>query len=168
MKFLIILLFFICLICLTSITINIDKIEVSKNKIRFKIYLEVYILKTIRIVKKKIRKKTIYKVIDLIAIKKSSNQIKKNWYKIEEFKLLVNYGWKNIFQNIYFFATVNNIIPILINIINIQNREYTIKTSFDKNFFYFKVKCKIKIKIFHLVSDLIKSQLKKYHFFKKK
>lgn len=156
MKFLIILLFFIFLIFSISIKINIDKIEISKNKIRFKLYLEVYILKAIKILKKKIRKENIYKVIDSIAIKKSNNKLKKNWYPIEGFELLVNYGWKNVFQNIYFFAGINTLVPILFNKIKIKNKKYTIKTSFNKKYFYFKLKGTIRIKIFYIILDLIK------------
>lgn len=75
MKILIIMLFFISIvILLLNIKLNIKKIEILNRKIKFNIYLQIYLLNRLKLYEKKITKNDILKLIQLSQKKKSNKR----------------------------------------------------------------------------------------------
>ena len=67
MKIFIIILFLFFIIMFTaSICIDVEKLEIDDGKIKYKANIEVYILRVFKVFKKKIQKKDLLRIVNLI------------------------------------------------------------------------------------------------------
>lgn len=67
MKIFIIILFLFCIIILTiSVCIDVKKLDIDGSKIKYKANIEVYILRIVKVYKKRIRKKDLLRIVNLI------------------------------------------------------------------------------------------------------
>ncbi len=159
MIYFIILLSIIVVFLTTTITIDIKKFEIFNCKIKYNIYIKFYILKKIKIYSIKVNKKHIEKIINNIFKKKKKIKINNKFFCIEKMFLKVEYGWKNIFHNIYFYSIINALIPIFLNKTENSNiLKYRIKTNFNQNFLKVQLKVKINIKILKLIINSVKTK----------
>ena len=151
MKIIIIILFLILIILSTTIKLDIEKLEITNSKIKYKAKIKIYIFKYIKIFQKRIRKKDLKKITKYIGNKKIRNNktIKRIKPKITQISANIDYGIKDIFINIYLYAAINSIIPMLIakNRVAEKNRDYTIQTNFSSNYFKAKLKLEMEIKV---------------------
>lgn len=175
MEVTLIILFFILILILTSsIEIDIQKLEIINNKIKFFIKFKIAILKNIVIFSKKIKKKDIIKFLDFSQKKNHLEQERKFIntlpIKLTELNLKLDYGIKAIFINTYGFAIINTIIPIFINKFsnNKTKVNYEIKSNFKQNYIYVNISSKFRIDIIQLIKrKIIEKSLKKEKSMKK-
>ena len=96
-------------------------------------------------------------ILEIIDIYISSSDLKKD-YEVEEkpnsmiltFKdttianldLKISYGMSNVFANIYIYAILNALVPMLISAdgVDVNNRNYNIDNEFKDNYFYVYLK----------------------------
>lgn len=152
MEIMLIILFFILILIITSrIEIDIQKLEVINKKIKFRIKVKVYTLKSILIFSKKIKKKDIIKLVDFSEkenhFEKERKIIRELPIAIDNFNLKLNYGIKSLYINVYAYAFINAIIPMFLYRYahDKTKTNYTINTDFRRNYFYIKVSTRISI-----------------------
>lgn len=156
MKYLVIILFLIFIISSITIQIDIKHLEIINKKIKFNIYIKLYLFKKIKIFSKKIKKKDILKLVELSSKNNDINKAKKIFKKInselEEIGIDIQYGIKNIKINTCLYIIVNTVIPSLIcKYANNKTKiNYNVKNNYNANYFYCNYKSKINI-------DIIKS-----------
>lgn len=156
MKYLVIILFLIFIISSITIQIDIKHLEIINKKIKFNIYIKLYLFKKIKIFSKKIKKKDILKLVELSSKNNDINKAKKIFKKInselEEIGIDIQYGIKNIKINTCLYIIVNTVIPSLIcKYSNNKTKiNYNVKNNYNANYFYCNYKSKINI-------DIIKS-----------
>lgn len=163
MKILIIMLFFISIvILLLNIKLNIKKIEILNRKIKFNIYLQIYLLNRLKLYEKKITKNDILKLIQLSqkrkVIKDEKRIIKNISIEIERVNIQILYNLKNPIHMAYIYGFLQSIINILIAIINPQSRNIVIKTQY-RGKLYICISSKINISIAKTIMKLIKNSL---------
>lgn len=156
MKYLVIILFLIFIISSITIQIDIKHLEIINKKIKFNIYIKLYLFKKIKIFSKKIKKKDILKLVELSSKNNDINKAKKIFKKInselEEVRIDIQYGIKNIKINTCLYIIVNTVIPSFIcKYSNNKTKiNYNVKNNYNVNYFYCNYKSKINI-------DIIKS-----------
>lgn len=161
MKIILIILFFILIIIFSRIEIDIRKLEIIKGKIKFLIKLKIYIFKNVLIYSKKIKKKDILKIINFSQIKEHFEKEKKYLHllpiTINTFNLKLEYGIKNVYINVYTYAFINAIVPmILYNYANKNTKIwYQINTDFKRNYLYMKIRTKAEISILMIIKNSI-------------
>ena len=142
MILLIIILFFIIILTTLKVKIDIEKLEIDKSKIKYRAKIKIYILKYIKIFQKRIKKKDLSKIFFLF--KKKGKRIKNSYFKmrIAKLDLKISYGMSNVFANIYIYAILNALVPMIIsaNGVDSNNRNYNINTDFKNNYFYVYLK----------------------------
>lgn len=158
MKYIVIILFFILILIITSrIELDVIKLEIINKKIKFLVKIKVYVFKYILIFSKKIKKKDIIKIIELSKnneyVKKGEKIAKKLPIKLSNLNLELNYGIKNIYPNIYTYAILNAAIPMFINRYSNPKTKvrYNIKTDFKQNYLNSKISGKLEIKLCDLL-----------------
>ena len=108
MKIFIIILFFIIFFLLTiTLQLDIRKIAIYNKKIKFNIYIKIYLLKKILIYKRKIRKNDVLKLIQLSKkrkiIKEEKRIFKELSLEVKNINIQVGYSLKNQFYMAYIF-----------------------------------------------------------------
>lgn len=158
MKYIVIILFFILILIITSrVEIDVKKLEIINNKVRFSIKTKIYIFKYILLFSKKIKKKDIIKSIKFFEVKdhvqKGKKIIRKLPIKLSEISLELDYGIKYLYPNIYSYAILNAAIPILINRYSNSKTKvrYNISTDFKRNYLHSNISGKLEIKLFNLL-----------------
>ncbi len=164
MKNLIIMLLLIFLgILFLTIKINIKKLEIKDNKIKLITYIELYLFGTIKLFKKKIKKKDLIKLLRVSEekrIKKKERKIlTKINPKIEKLNIKINYGLRNYIYNAYVYALLQTILNIVLSKINAKENRLIIENQYNKKM-YILIEAKIKISIIKVISQIIFSRNK--------
>ena len=62
--------------------------------------------------------------------------------RIANLDLKISYGMSNVFANIYIYAILNALVPMLISAdgVDVNNRNYNIDNEFKDNYFYVYLK----------------------------
>ncbi len=161
---LIILFFILILVCTSKIEIHIENLETVKSKIKFLIKIKFYIFKHILIFSKKIKKKDILKFIDFSDEKhiiiKETKIIKKVPMELISLDLSLNYGLKHIYANIYVYAILNALIPMLLYRHSTPQTQinYNITTDFKTTQLYVKLSAKLRIRAIQIIRQTLKSK----------
>lgn len=162
---LIILFFILILICTSKIEIHIENLETVKSKIKFLIRIKFYIFKHILIFSKKIKKKDILKFIDFSDEKhiiiKESKIIKKVPIELISLELSLSYGLKHLYTNVYIYAILNALIPMLLYKYSKPYTQvnYNINTNFKTTQFYVKLSAKLRIRAIEIIRQGLKTTL---------
>lgn len=168
MKIFIIILFFI-IAFLLSITMQIDikKIEIYNKKIKFNIYIKIYLLKKILLYKKKIRKKNIIKLIRLSKKRKIIREEKRILnsipLEVEKIKIEIKYNLKNPIHSAYLYGTLQAITNIGVSIANPNKRQIIIKNQ-NKEKTYIYISMKIKVNFVKTILEIIKSLVRRNYY----
>lgn len=163
---LIILFFILILVCTSRAEIRIEKLEIIKSKVKFLIKVKFYIFKYILIFSKKIKKKDILKLIDISSnkenIEKGTAIAKRLPMELMSFNLDLSYGWKHICTNVYTYAILNAVIPMLLYKYSTPRTKtnYNIRTDFKTTYLYLKLSAKIRIKTIKIIRHTLKSKKK--------
>lgn len=165
MKIFIIILFFILMfVLLLDIKLDIRKIEIFNKKIKFNIYIQVYLLRKIQLYEKKITKKDILKLIQLSkkrkVFKDEKKIVKSMSIEIEKIDIQLFYNLKNPVHMAYIYGFLQATLNILVTAIKSKYRNIIIKNSYKGNF-YIYVNSKIKISIIKTIIKIIKNKIKK-------
>ena len=64
--------------------------------------------------------------------------------KVTKVSAYIDYGLRNIMINVYLYALINALVPILIGK---SSRSYRICTDFNRNYFKGRFSCKIEMRI---------------------
>lgn len=154
MKYITIILFFIFIIIISMrIQMDIQRLEIINQKIKFKIKVKIYIFKRIKVFSKRITKKDIIKLVNFSAkkkdFKKEKKIIKRIYNELSEIEFNIDYGMKNISLNTYLYIILNTAIPMIINKYSTRKTiiKYNIKNNYKRNFFHLEYKSKINIDI---------------------
>ena len=69
--------------------------------------------------------------------------------KVTKVSAYIDYGLRNIMINVYLYAFINALVPILIGKRSIgkNSRSYRICTDFNRNYFKGRFSCKIEMRI---------------------
>lgn len=164
MKILIIILFLIfTFVLLLDIKIEIRKIEIVNKKIKFNIYLQIYLLSKIKLYEKRVTKKEILKLIQLSEkrkiIKNEKKLIKNLSIEIEKIDIQILYNLKNPIHMAYIYGVLQAIINILIASINPKSKNIIIKTQYKGNLYVY-ISTKTKVNIRKTIIKIIKNNIR--------
>lgn len=165
MKIFIIILFFIIFFLLTiTLQLDIRKIAIYNKKIKFNIYIKIYLLKKILIYKRKIRKKDILKLIQISKkrkiIKEEKRIFKSLSLDIKNINIEIGYNIKNQIYMAYIYGILQAITNIGICFAKLNKREIIIKNQ-SKDYTYLCISTKININIIKTILRSIKNLSKR-------
>ncbi len=165
MKIFIIILFFIIFFLLTiTLQLDIRKIAIYNKKIKFNIYIKIYLLKKILIYKRKIRKKDILKLIQISKkrkiIKEEKRIFKSLSLDIKNINIEIGYNIKNQIYMAYIYGILQAITNIGICFAKPNKREIIIKNQ-SKDYTYLCISTKININIIKTILRSIKNLSKR-------
>lgn len=165
MKIFIIILFFIIFFLLTiTLQLDIRKIAIYNKKIKFNIYIKIYLLKKILIYKSKIRKKDILKLIQISKkrkiIKEEKRIFKSLSLDIKNINIEIGYNIKNQIYMAYIYGILQAITNIGICFAKPNKREIIIKNQ-SKDYTYLCISTKININIIKTILRSIKNLSKR-------
>ena len=159
MKIFIIILFFIIFFLLTiTLQLDIRKIAIYNKKIKFNIYIKIYLLKKILIYK--IRKNDVLKLIQLSKkrkiIKEEKRIFKELSLEVKNINIQVGYSLKNQIYMAYIYGILQAITNIGVNFAKPNKREIIIKNQ-SKDYTYLCISTKININIIKTILRSIKN-----------
>ncbi len=165
MKIFIIILFFIIFFLLTiTLQLDIRKIAIYNKKIKFNIYIKIYLLKKILIYKRKIRKNDVLKLIQLSKkrkiIKEEKRIFKELSLEVKNINIQVGYSLKNQIYMAYIYGILQAITNIGVNFAKPNKREIIIKNQ-SKDYTYLCISTKININIIKTILRSIKNLSKR-------
>lgn len=165
MKIFIIILFFIIFFLLTiTLQLDIRKIAIYNKKIKFNIYIKIYLLKKNLIYKRKIKKKDILKLIQISKkrkiIKEEKRIFKSLSLDIKNINIEIGYNIKNQIYMAYIYGILQAITNIGICFAKPNKREIIIKNQ-SKDYTYLCISTKININIIKTILRSIKNLSKR-------
>lgn len=160
--FIIILFFIICFLLATTIQLDIKKIVIFSKKIKFKIYIKIYLFNKIPLYKRKIRKEDILKLIQLSKKRKIEIEEKRIFkylsLEIEKIRIKIEYNIKNQIYMAYIYGFLQAITNIGVSIASPNQREIIIKNQ-SRSKTYLDISTKINIKLIKSIKNLIKENI---------
>jgi len=161
MKIFIIILFFIIFFLLsTTIQLDIKKIAIFNKKIKFNIYIKIYICNKILLYKRKVRKKDILKLIQISKKRKILKEekiiFKSLSLDIKNINIEIGYNVKNQIYMAYIYGILQGITNIGVSFAKTNKREIIIKNK-SKDYTYLYISTKININIIKTILRSIKN-----------